>query len=170
VPKAPLSIALRAIAAGPLGVLACICLVFALLSPYFFTRSNLTNVLVQSSSVALLALGALVVLLVGSFDLSFGSTAGLCTIVAAVTFRDYPSEAWLVVPTAMGVGLAVGAKNSFIVVSLRVGNAFIVTLGMLYAVQSLSYVESGGTQVPGSRPSWGPPGSRKGLWWHLVRR
>jgi ribose/xylose/arabinose/galactoside ABC-type transport system permease subunit len=34
-------------------------------------------------------------------------------------------------------------------VTLRFGNAFIVTLGMLYAVLSLSYVTSGGTQVPG---------------------
>jgi ribose transport system permease protein len=144
-----LSAALRAIAAGPLVVLACIWMMFALLSPYFLTRSNLTNVLVQSSSVALLALGALVVILVGSFDLSLGSTVGLCTIVAAVLFRDHPTQGWLVVPAVLGVGLAVGAVNSMIIVGLRVGNAFIVTLGMLYAVQSLSYVQSGGTQVPG---------------------
>ena len=146
---AALSVALRVIAAGPLVVLFCIWAVFAFLSPYFLTRSNLTNVLVQSSSVALLALGALVVILVGSFDLSLGSTVGLCTIVAAVMFRDHPTQGWLVVPAVLGVGLAVGVVNSVIVVGLRVGNAFIVTLGMLYAVQSLSYVQSGGTQVPG---------------------
>jgi ribose transport system permease protein len=146
---AVLSVALRVIAAGPLVVLACIWIVFAFLSPYFFTRSNLTNVLVQSSSVALLALGALVVVVVGSLDLSLGSTVGLCTIVGAVMFRDHPSQAWLVVPAVVGVGLAIGAVNSFIIVSLRVGNAFIVTLGMLYALQSLSYVESDGTQVAG---------------------
>jgi ribose/xylose/arabinose/galactoside ABC-type transport system permease subunit len=138
------------IAAGPLLVLACIWVVFAILSPYFLTRSNLTNVLVQSSSVALLALGALVVILVGSLDLSLGATVGLCTIIAAVMFRDHPAQAWLVVPAAAGVGLAIGVLNSVIVVSLRIGNAFIVTLGMLYAVQSLSYVVSGGTQVPGA--------------------
>jgi ribose transport system permease protein len=147
--NAALSVALRVIAAGPLVVLLCIWVVFAFLSPYFLTHSNLTNILVQSSSVALLALGALVVMLVGSFDLSLGSTVGLCTIVAAVMFRDHPSQGWLVVPAVVGVGLAVGAVNSVVVVGLRIGNAFIVTLGMLYAVQSLSYVESGGSQVPG---------------------
>ena len=144
-----LSAALRLIAAGPLFVLGCIWVAFAFLSPYFLTRSNLTNVLVQSSSVALLALGALVVVIVGSLDLSLGSTVGLCTIVGAVMFRDHPSLGWLVVPAVIGAGLAIGLVNSVVIVTLRIGNAFIVTLGMLYAVQSLSYVASGGTQVPG---------------------
>jgi ribose/xylose/arabinose/galactoside ABC-type transport system permease subunit len=137
------------IAGGPLFVLICIWLAFALSSPYFFTRSNLTNVLVQSSSVALLALGALVVVLVGSLDISLGATVGLCTIVGAVVFRDHPSLGWLAVPAVVATGVAIGAVNSFVIVGLRIGNAFIVTLGMLYAVQSLSYVESGGSQVPG---------------------
>jgi ribose transport system permease protein len=144
-----LTVALRLIAGGPLFVLICIWLAFALSSPYFFTRSNLTNVLVQSSSVALLALGALVVVLVGSLDISLGATVGLCTIVGAVVFRDHPSLGWLAVPAVVATGLAIGAVNSFVIVGLRIGNAFIVTLGMLYAVQSLSYVESGGSQVPG---------------------
>jgi ribose transport system permease protein len=144
-----LAIALRIIVAGPLVVLAAIWLLFSILSPYFLTQSNLTNILVQSSSVALLALGSLVVVMVGSLDLSLGSTVGLCTIVGAVLFRDHPSLGWLVVPAIVAVGLTVGLVNSFVIVTLRIGNAFIVTLGMLYAVQSLSYVESGGSQVPG---------------------
>jgi ribose transport system permease protein len=143
-----LATSLRLIAAGPLFVLACIWIAFAFLSPYFFTSSNLTNVLVQSSSTALLALGALTVVIVGSLDLSLGSTAGLCTIVAAVMFRDYPSLGWLVLPIVLATGLAVGLVNSLVIETLRIGNSFIVTLGMLYVVQSLSYVTSGGTQVP----------------------
>jgi ribose transport system permease protein len=144
-----LAMALRVLAAGPLLVLACIWAAFATLSPYFLTQSNLTNVLVQSSSVALLALGALVVVMVGSLDVSLGSTVGLCTVVGAVLFRDHPSLGWLVVPAMIGTGLLIGALNSFVIVGLRIGNAFIVTLGMLYVVQSLSYVESGGVQIPG---------------------
>jgi ribose transport system permease protein len=144
-----LTLALRLIAAGPLFVLLCLWLAFAFLSPYFFTRSNLTNILVQSCSTALLALGALVVVVVGSLDLSLGATAGLCTIVGAVLFRDHPGLWWLTAPAMIAVALAVGAINSFVVVTLRIGNAFIVTLGMLYVVQSLSFVESGGAQVPG---------------------
>ena len=78
-----LSLLLRAIALGPLMVLMGVCVLFSLLSPYFLTSSNLTNVLVESSSTALLALGALLVVVVGSLDISLGATAGLCTVVAA---------------------------------------------------------------------------------------
>ena len=64
-------------------------------------------------------------------------------------FNDHPHSAWLVVPAVLGTGLAVGAVNSFVIVSLRVGGAFIVTLGMQYAVFSLSEVFSGGSQISG---------------------
>jgi ribose transport system permease protein len=147
---AALGLALRLIAAGPLLVLGCIWAAFSLLTPYFLTRDNLTNVLVQSSSVALLALGALVVVMVGSLDVSLGSTAGLCTIVGAVLMRDHADLGWLIIPLMLGVGLAVGLVNAVVIVGMRIGNAFIVTLGMLYVVQSLSYVASGGSQVPGA--------------------
>lgn len=148
-PSPVLSAALRLVQVGPLFVLACIWLAFALLSPYFLTQSNLTNILVQSSSVGLLSLGALVVVVVGSLDLSLGSTVGLCTIAGAVAFRGHASSSWLVLLAILATGLAIGIVNSLVIVVLRFGNAFIVTLGMLYAVQSLSYVGSGGTQVPG---------------------
>ncbi|ROS43973.1 monosaccharide ABC transporter membrane protein (CUT2 family) [Amycolatopsis thermoflava] len=140
---------LRLIAAGPVLVLLCIWLVFSGLSPYFLSTSNITNILVQSSSVALLALGALVVVMVGSLDLSLGSTVGLCTIVGAVLYRDFPSLGWVVIPVLLVVGLAIGVLNALCIVTFRIGNAFIVTLGMLYVIQSLSYVVSEGTQVPG---------------------
>lgn len=143
------SLALRVIASGPLVVLALIWIVFAALSPYFLTTSNLTNVLVQSTPVALLALGALVIVMIGSLDVSLGATVGLCTVVGAVLFRDHPELWWLVVPAMLAAGFVIGALNSIVIVSLRIGNAFIVTLGMLYVVQSLSAVVSGGSQVPG---------------------
>lgn len=145
-----LTVTLRVIQAGPLVVLLVIWAMFAALSPFFFTQSNLTNVLVQSSAVALLALGALVVVMVGSLDVSLGSTVGLCTVIGAVLFRDHPDLGWLVVPAVLAGGVAIGVLNSLVIVSLRIGNAFIVTLGMLYVVQSLSAVVSGGSQVQGA--------------------
>jgi ribose transport system permease protein len=144
-----LDIALKAIAAGPLFVLGALWLLFTILSPYFLTGSNLSNILIQSSSVALLALGAFVVVMVGSLDLSLGAVAGLCTLVGAVLFRDHQLGAPLVVLAMLGVALAVGVFNAFVIETLRIGNSFIVTLGTMYAVQSLSFVTSGGTQVAG---------------------
>lgn len=144
-----LGIGLRLIAAGPLVVLLVLWAVFAALSPYFFTSSNLLNVLVQSCSVGLLALGALVVIMVGSLDLSLGAGLSFCTVVVAVLTRDLAAlDGWVIV-LGMLAGLLIGAVNSFVVVTLRIGNAFIVTLGMMYVIQSLALVVSGGSQVPG---------------------
>ena len=145
-----LSVALRLIQAGPLVILLVIWAGFSTLSPYFLTASNLTNILIQSSSVALLALGALLIVMVGSLDLSLGATVGLCTIVSALVFREIPDAGWLAIPAVLCVGAAVGAFNALVIVVLRTGNAFIVTLGVLYVVQSLSYTLSGGSQVPGA--------------------
>lgn len=144
-----LGLGLRIVAAGPLVVLLVLWGIFAGLSPYFFTTSNLMNVLVQSCSIGLLALGALVVVMVGSLDLSLGASVSLCTIVTAVMFRDLPALGGWIIPVVLLVGLLIGAFNSFVVVTLGIGNAFIVTLGMMYVVQSLSLVVSGGSQVPG---------------------
>jgi ribose transport system permease protein len=137
------------IAAGPLVILGVIWLVFALMSPYFLTSSNLTNILIEASSTALLALGALLVVVVGSLDISLGATAGLCTLVAAKLFNDDASLGLLLVPAVLGTGLVIGAVNSFVIVTMRIGGAFIVTLGMQYAVFSLSEVLSGGSQISG---------------------
>lgn len=147
-----LGLALRVVQAGPIIVLLCVWAAFSVLTPYFLTASNLTNVFVQSSSIALLALGALVVILVGQLDISLGATIGLCTIVGAILFRDYPEASWAIVPAVLATGAAVGVVNSFIVVALRIGNSFIITMGMLYMVRSLSYLLSGGSQVPGVAP------------------
>ena len=144
-----LGLTLKAISAGPLFVLAALWLLFFVLSPYFLTTSNLSNVLIQSSSVALLALGAFVVVMVGSLDISLGAVAGLCTLVGAVLYRDHHLGAPLIVLAMLGVALAVGLVNALVIVGLRIGNSFIVTLGTMYAVQSLSFVTSGGTQVAG---------------------
>ncbi|WP_457108858.1 ABC transporter permease [Marmoricola sp. URHA0025 HA25] len=143
-----LALALRVLAAGPLAVLLAIWAVFAALTPYFFTRDNLENVLVQSSAVGLLALGSMVVVIVGALDVSLGAAVGLGTVAGAVFSRDHPGVAWAVVPVILAATLLVGFVNSTIIVGLRIGNAFIVTLGMLYVVQSLSAVGSSGTQIP----------------------
>ncbi|SBW22295.1 hypothetical protein FDG2_2429 [Candidatus Protofrankia californiensis] len=149
-PALALDLALKAISAGPLIVFLSLCVLFTILSPYFLTTSNLMNILVQSSSVALLALGALVVIMVGSLDISLGAAAGLGTLVGAVLYRDYPGLGTPMIALAIvGTALAIGVANALVIESLRIGSAFIVTLGTMYAVQSLSYVTSGGSQVPG---------------------
>ena len=58
---------------GPAVALLAMIIVFSILSPYFLTRTNITNVLVQSAPLLILATGQTFALLMGGLDLSQGS-------------------------------------------------------------------------------------------------
>lgn len=60
--------------AGPLLALVVVILIVSLASPRFLMASNLSNVSLQVSIVAIVAIGATLVILTGGIDLSPGST------------------------------------------------------------------------------------------------
>ena len=61
----------------PLITLVALCVVTALLTNRFLSPLNLTNILVQSSIMAVIAIGMTFVIIGGGFDLSVGSTVAL---------------------------------------------------------------------------------------------
>ena len=68
---------------GPMAALLAMLSAFSVLSPYFLTSSNLTNVLVQSAPLLVLAAGQTFALLMGGLDLSQGSIVSLVSVVTA---------------------------------------------------------------------------------------
>lgn len=145
--------ALRFVQLGPIVILAGLVLAMGLLSPFFFTTNNLTNLGFQTAVIAALAMGQLVVILTRGIDLSVGSTVAIAGVLAAVV----GGTTWggsLVPALAVGLcaGLAVGLINGFIYVVGRVPHPFIVTLATLGAIRGLALIVSGGetrTTVPG---------------------
>ena len=69
---------------GPLIALVALCLILSVLSPYFATADNLTNVSRQVAFVALLAIGQTYVILTGGIDLSVAAVAALAASVTTV--------------------------------------------------------------------------------------
>jgi ribose transport system permease protein len=98
-------------------------------SENFLTSQNLINVLLQSSSLALMALGMTVVLITGGIDLSIPSLMAFSGILGALVLDGGgdPAVAGLVM---LGTGAAVGFVNGFAVAYLRM-IPFVVTLSML---------------------------------------
>src|SRR3989441_8917132 len=111
--------AYRAKLAGqmPLISLIVLCAVTALLTPRFLSPLNLANILVQSSIMAVIAMGMTFVIVGGGFDLSVGSTTALAGCVAAMVMV----KAGLVAGVAAGVGAgaAVGPSHGPIISKLR---------------------------------------------------
>jgi ribose transport system permease protein len=150
-------IALRVLQSGPLLILALLVVVMALLSPYFLTSRNLTNLGFQTSIVGVLALGQLLVILTRGIDLSVGSVVALSGVVGAIvagssTTGASGSHGALTLLAMAGVGLGVGLLNGAILVGGRVMNPFIVTLGMLSIVRGAALVVSDAQTLTGLPP------------------
>src|SRR3984957_10446251 len=97
---------------APLITLIVLCVATALLTSRFLSPLNLTNILVQSSIMAVIAMGMTFVIVGGGFDLSVGSTAALSGCVAAMAMV----KAGLLVGVLAGVaaGAAVGLANGLV--------------------------------------------------------
>ncbi|HUG77088.1 MAG TPA: ABC transporter permease [Burkholderiales bacterium] len=135
----------------PLATLLVLGATMSVLSEHFLTPLNLSNVLVQSAVISVVAMGMTFVILAGGFDLSVGSTVALAGCVAAAVMM----QAGIVAGVGAGVaiGALVGALNGFVVTVLRV-NPFITTLGTMVLVRGAVFLFSDSQQVPieGSLP------------------
>jgi ribose/xylose/arabinose/galactoside ABC-type transport system permease subunit len=116
----------------------------AIVNPDFISASNIRDMLVNNSAYAIIACGATFVIVTGEIDISMGSLAGLCAAVLGLL--SAPDHANLGAASAivitLGVGLAVGLINGFLVAYARVPS-IIVTLGMLTALRGLTKILMG---------------------------
>ena len=131
-----------------LALLVLLSVALSLISPYFFTLSNILNLMDQSVITGIVAIGQTFVILTAGIDLSVGSLTGATGIIFGLSLAPLPLPAAIVVAVVAG-GLA-GFVNGFIITKGRVA-AFIVTLGMMSVGRSMAYVLSGAnsiTQLP----------------------
>jgi ribose transport system permease protein len=143
-----LRLVLRAIRVGPALILFLLCLILTLVTPFFLTGDNLTNLLVQGAPLAALAVGQLFVILVGGIDLSVGSLIALTTVTGSLAFHHIGGGV-LTILAMLLTGLAVGFINAFLYVKGRMPHSFIPTLGMLNAASGLALLLSDGQPTPG---------------------
>jgi galactofuranose transport system permease protein len=118
---------------GALAVLVIVVVVFSFVFPNFGTVTNLSNILVDQSFLAIVALGMTFVIISGGIDLSVGSVFALGGVVAA-----WGSQHGLVVGLGAPLLLcgAIGLLNGLLVA--RAGMApFIVTLASLLGARGL---------------------------------
>ena len=123
--------------------------VFTIWAPQTFPTLATVHLLASTQAVAgIAALGLLVAMVSGQFDVSIGATANLAGIVAVMVQLNGTMSALPAALLALVVGAAVGFANGFIVVKLRV-NSFIGTLGMSSVLAALQViVTDNGEPVP----------------------
>jgi ribose transport system permease protein len=143
-----LRLVLRAIRVGPALILFLLCLILTLVTPFFLTGDNLTNLLVQGAPLAALAVGQLFVILVGGIDLSVGSLIALTTVTGSLAFQHIGGGVVTILAMLL-TGTFIGFVNAFLYVKGRMPHSFIPTLGMLNAASGLALLLSDGQPKPG---------------------
>ncbi|MBD3266635.1 ribose ABC transporter permease [bacterium] len=107
-----------------------ILLFFTVMSDRFLSVDNLMNIIFQTSSIGIVAIGMTFVLLTAGIDLSVGSVMFLCAAIAGkCIYFDYPLP--LALLSVVAVGLVCGALNGYMVTKHRM-MPFIVTLAALF--------------------------------------
>jgi ribose transport system permease protein len=105
-------------------------LVFGLLAPQFLTPPNLSNIVIQSASTGVVAIGMTFVLLTAGVDLSVGAIMFVSAVVAGKLLQaGWPLPVALC--AILVCGLACGGINAMLITRLRI-LAFVATLGTLY--------------------------------------
>jgi ribose transport system permease protein len=130
----------------PLLTLLALCVVTTLLTDRFLSPINLNNILVQSSIMAVIAMGMTFVIIGGGFDLSVGSTAALSACVAAMVMLQMGIAAGVI--AGILAGAFVGLINGVIIAYLKV-NPFITTLGTMVLFRGVVFLITGGAPVEG---------------------
>jgi len=131
---------------GLLILLVVILVLFRILFPaswqYFATFTNFSSVVRNMAFEGILALGMMLMLVGGTFDLSVGATASMIGVVTGWLMK----KAGWPVPAAIGGGLILAAlagfTNGLVVAKVRV-NALITTLGTMGIFSGIALLVGG---------------------------
>src|SRR4030042_3570771 len=145
----------RSTAAGPLVAFLAVATLVSLATPRFLMVQNLSNVSLQVATVAVVAIGATLVILTGGIDLSPGSTVALvtCTLAILVKKMGLPLPVGILLVLLLGVIL--GFINGFLSAYGRIPS-FIVTLATMSIYRGLAFLITGGTPIFSVSPKLEP--------------
>jgi ribose/xylose/arabinose/galactoside ABC-type transport system permease subunit len=141
---------------GLLIAIVIVVLVFTFLSKpnTFFTITNSLGVMRSMSTIAIVALGLTLVIVVGEIDLSFGYMYGLASILIGVAWIVWGWPIYFAILLAFVAAVVVGSINSFLVTVLKIPS-FIVTLGTGQLLFGTTLLVSNTATL---NPAYPPPG------------
>jgi ribose transport system permease protein len=120
---------------------------FGAIAPGFLSIANVSNVLVQSTILTMLALPMTLIIMTEGLDLSMGAVLTLTSLIVAIVSLATGSML-LGLGAAVLVGATFGTINGWLVAILGIP-PFVATLGTLGVAQGLSLIVSDGQSVVG---------------------
>ena len=124
--------------------------VFQIANGSFLSSRNLVNLTLQTTSIGVIALGIVLVLLLGEIDLSVGSVSGLSAAVLGVTFVNQGWPLVLSILTSIALGLVIGLFYGALYTRFGVPSFVITLAGLLgfLGLQLLVLGKEGSLNLP----------------------
>ncbi len=110
--------------------------VFQINNPIFLSSGNLNTLATQCAAIGIIALGIVLILLLGEIDLSVGSVSGLSSAIMAVQFVQHGWPLWLSILVPLAVGLCIGVFYGLLYTRFGVPS-FVITLAGLLGILGL---------------------------------
>lgn len=131
-------------------VLVILLVVFSITLPKTFpTARNLSGILTTEDVVLLVALGGMIPLIGGEYDLSIGYVLGFCSMEVAVLTLHSGLNVWFAVFLTVLTAIGIGIFNAVLVLFVGV-NSFIATLASGTILSGITLLISNSTIVTGS--------------------
>lgn len=140
---------------GPAIALIVIATLVALTTDRFLNPGNLSNLSLQVSIVALIAIGSTIVIITAGIDLSAGSMVALLTMLLAEMLKFMGLPLPLAILFVLGCGLVLGLTNGVLTAYLRIPS-FITTLAGLIAFRGLALLFNNGSPIFSLDPNLEP--------------
>ncbi|MDA3951715.1 MAG: ABC transporter permease [Spirochaeta sp.] len=121
-------------------------LFFGLVQPVFWRPANLFSILLGVTVYGILALGVTFPLVIDGLDLSIGSVAALSVMISAYLMVVLEMSGIVAILVSLGLGAFIGAINGFLIVKVKIPD-LLATLGMMFLVQGLQLIPSGGRSI-----------------------
>jgi putative multiple sugar transport system permease protein len=127
-------------------MLGLILIVFAILTGGVnLTPRNITNIFIQNSYILILAVGMVLVIIIGNIDLSVGSVVAFSGAISAMLYNTGMG----LIPTlllSLLIGGLIGCFQAFWIAYMRIP-AFIVTLAGMLLFRGLTYIITNVTPI-----------------------
>ncbi len=131
---------------GPLSALVLVTVVVALTTNRFLDAGNVSNLILQVSIVAIVAIGSTIVIISGGIDLSPGSAIALMTMIFAMAVKFWGVPLGVAMVAIVAIGSLLGAVNGLLTAYFRIPS-FITTLAALSAFRGLAFMFNNGSPV-----------------------
>ena len=119
--------------------LVVLAVLFGFLSPYFFTKGNMANLMTQTAALMMLAIALTFVIILTEIDLSAGVTGGVGMAFFIIFVNDWGWNWVLALLVALVIGMLIGTFIGYFVANIGIPS-FVITLGLFLGFQGVMLI------------------------------